>query len=171
MPRGRLNLAGMSIDGLITLREDVGLVLSQKSAELREQLERLGFQAESAKRGSRRGGKVAPKYRDPENPSNTWAGRGAVPRWMQQRIKAGANKEDFLIGVSGRRGRKKTFKKATRKAKKSKTTAAKAKSRSGTRKQARANAKLPRRARSNKQPADQSAQSASNSRPTESGSE
>lgn len=26
--------------------------------------------------------KVAPKYRDPANPNNTWTGRGRMPRWV-----------------------------------------------------------------------------------------
>jgi DNA-binding protein H-NS len=43
-------------------------------------------------------GAVAPKYRDPANPQNTWTGRGRMPRWMTQATKGGkAKKEDFLI--------------------------------------------------------------------------
>jgi len=26
--------------------------------------------------------KVAPKYRDPANPNNTWTGRGRMPKWV-----------------------------------------------------------------------------------------
>ena len=51
-------------------------------------------------RGGRRGkgGVVAPKYRDPKNPANTWAGRGRMPRWMTAATKGGkAKKDDFLI--------------------------------------------------------------------------
>ena len=171
MPRGRLNVAAMSIDGLLTLRDDVGRALSQKSAELREQLERLDVGTKPAKRASRRGSKVPPKYRDPESPSNTWAGRGAMPRWMQERIRAGAKKEDFLIGASGTSGRKKRAKKTTRRAKKSKTTAAKTKTRSKRRKLTRVKTKLPRATTRKRQSAAQSPQSASTSTPTESGSE
>jgi DNA-binding protein H-NS len=44
-------------------------------------------------------GKVAVKYRDPQNPENTWTGRGRMPRWMAAAVKGGkAKKEDFLIG-------------------------------------------------------------------------
>ena len=43
-------------------------------------------------------GSVAPKYRDPKNPENTWTGRGRMPRWLVAAIKGGkASKEDFLI--------------------------------------------------------------------------
>ncbi|KGQ20823.1 DNA-binding protein [Lysobacter dokdonensis DS-58] len=43
-------------------------------------------------------GKVAPKYRNPQNPSETWAGRGQQPKWMATQIAAGRKLEDFLIG-------------------------------------------------------------------------
>ena len=33
-------------------------------------------------------GKIAAKYRDPDNPENTWSGRGKRPRWMQSHLKA-----------------------------------------------------------------------------------
>ena len=43
-------------------------------------------------------GKVAIKYRDPNNPANTWTGRGRTPRWMTAATKGGkVRKEDFLI--------------------------------------------------------------------------
>jgi DNA-binding protein H-NS len=40
---------------------------------------------------------IAPKYRNPENPSETWTGRGREPKWMQHQIAAGRSKDDFLI--------------------------------------------------------------------------
>jgi len=41
---------------------------------------------------------VAPKYRDPKNPGNTWTGRGRMPRWMVAATKGGkSSKDDFLI--------------------------------------------------------------------------
>jgi DNA-binding protein H-NS len=48
--------------------------------------------------GKARRGAVAVKYRDPKNPSNTWTGRGRMPRWLAAATKGGkAKKEDFLI--------------------------------------------------------------------------
>lgn len=43
---------------------------------------------------------VEAKYRDLENPENTWSGRGKPPKWLQLKINAGAKKEDFLISPS-----------------------------------------------------------------------
>ena len=42
-------------------------------------------------------GKVAPKYRNPDNPSETWAGRGKPPRWLAAEIAKGKKVEDYLI--------------------------------------------------------------------------
>jgi DNA-binding protein H-NS len=45
--------------------------------------------------GSR--GEVKPKYRDKRDPTLTWTGRGRMPRWLQERLKAGEDKDDYLI--------------------------------------------------------------------------
>jgi DNA-binding protein H-NS len=50
------------------------------------------------------------KYRD--KAGNTWAGRGAQPRWLTAAIKAGAKRDDFLVDKSAA---KKTRKKTRRK--------------------------------------------------------
>lgn len=50
----------------------------------------------AAKKG-RKLGKVAPKYRNPANPKETWTGRGKQPRWMAALTKKGKKVEDFLI--------------------------------------------------------------------------
>lgn len=43
------------------------------------------------------GGKVAPKYRNPANVSETWTGRGRQPRWMAALVNSGKSPADFLI--------------------------------------------------------------------------
>jgi DNA-binding protein H-NS len=49
-------------------------------------------------RGRKGKGSVAPKYRDPKNPENTWTGRGRMPLWMVAATKGNkAKKDDFLI--------------------------------------------------------------------------
>lgn len=40
---------------------------------------------------------VEARYRNPENPSETWTGRGKPPRWLAAKMVTGAKKEDFLI--------------------------------------------------------------------------
>ena len=50
----------------------------------------------SATKG-RKLGKVAPKYRNPAKPSETWTGRGKQPRWRAAETAKGRKVEDFLI--------------------------------------------------------------------------
>ena len=96
-------------------------VLEQRRA-LESELAKLG-RFQGGKSGSKiaRGfgarGAVAPKYRNPENPAETWAGRGLKPRWLAAAIKSGKKPEDFLI--SGAVASKANGGKQTRKAKKS----------------------------------------------------
>ena len=42
-------------------------------------------------------GKVPPKYRNPANPKETWAGRGKQPRWLAAETAKGRKLEEFLI--------------------------------------------------------------------------
>ncbi len=50
-----------------------------------------------AKKAVRKLGKVAPKYRNPANPKETWTGRGKQPRWLAAHTTKGKKLEDFLI--------------------------------------------------------------------------
>ena len=38
-----------------------------------------------------------PKYRNPNNPDQTWTGRGKRPGWIRDAVKKGASLEDFAI--------------------------------------------------------------------------
>jgi DNA-binding protein H-NS len=42
-------------------------------------------------------GKVAPKYRNPANAEETWAGRGKPPRWLATYLDQGRRIDEFLI--------------------------------------------------------------------------
>jgi DNA-binding protein H-NS len=46
---------------------------------------------------SKRGGKVAPKFRNPDNYEQTWTGRGMKPRWLQALIAEGHDASEFSI--------------------------------------------------------------------------
>jgi DNA-binding protein H-NS len=92
MPRP--NLSAMSVDALLSLREDINKILDRKANELRSQLSMLDRPA--IQRGSGlKGRKVPPKYRSPSG--ETWAGRGARPRWLVAALKKGKKVEHFLI--------------------------------------------------------------------------
>src|SRR5271169_515068 len=95
-------LKSISIEKLVALRGQVEAALSSKVLEQRRALEselsRLGrFEGRKSSSKVARGGGVAPKYRNPENPAETWAGRGLKPRWLASAIKGGKELDDFLI--------------------------------------------------------------------------
>ena len=102
----RMNLKSMSIDRLADLRDRVDAALSAKVVDQRRalssELSKLtrfqggGVRGKSALgRGAR--GPVAAKYRNRENTSETWAGRGLKPRWLTAAIKSGKKLGSFLI--------------------------------------------------------------------------
>ena len=108
----RVNLSGMTVEALMDLRKRVDETLHKRRAELEKQLERLGraIAVLTGRRGKVQGSaltgrKVPPKYRGPSG--ETWAGRGARPRWLVAAIKCGKKLDDFLIDKSARKGRKK----------------------------------------------------------------
>jgi DNA-binding protein H-NS len=101
-----MQLRSMSLDKLVALKNQVEAALGAKVAEERRMLEaglsklarfQGGTRSKTALgRGAK--GPVAPKYRNPENPAETWAGRGLKPRWLAAAIKSGNKKiDDFLI--------------------------------------------------------------------------
>ena len=97
------NLAGLNFESLMDLRNQVDEALSGYRSTLERQLEALGSSVASLggkvarrTRGSMlKGTKVAPKFRSPKG--ETWAGRGAKPRWLVAAIKEGKKLEDFAI--------------------------------------------------------------------------
>ena len=94
MPRPALG--SMSVDALLKLREDIDKALDRKARELRSQLSRLGVASVRRKQASSlKGRKVPPKYRGPSG--ETWAGRGARPKWLVEAMKKGKKMENFLI--------------------------------------------------------------------------
>jgi DNA-binding protein H-NS len=102
-------LPGMSIEGLMDLRRRVDEMLHERRAELQQQLERIavvsGARVVRGGGSTLKGKKVPPKYRGPSG--ETWAGRGAKPRWLVAAIKGGKKLDDFLIDKSARKRRKK----------------------------------------------------------------
>ena len=114
----RTNLGSMSVDALLDLRDDIGKALSARVGQLRDQLSRLGGEIDSARRGRRsslKGRKAPIKYRD--RSGNTWAGRGATPVWLREKLKAGAKLEDFAVQktVAARKASPRKSKKRRRK--------------------------------------------------------
>lgn len=97
------DLKSMSLDELWSFHEQLKAELSRKMederAKLEERLRKLEDAGFSGKpnRERRPYPKVVPKYQNPRNPKETWAGRGKQPRWLRAQLRSGSKLEDFLI--------------------------------------------------------------------------
>ena len=93
----------MSIDELWHLHEELTSTLARKLAEEKAKFEnRLRFlgnssSAISPNRQRRAYPRVLPKYQNPKNPAEKWAGRGKQPHWVQAQLRAGKKLDHFLI--------------------------------------------------------------------------
>ena len=90
----------MSVDELWELHELVVAKLTDKITEERARLEDRLRKLDSSPQliGERHPyPKVLPKYRNPENRSETWAGRGKQPLWLRAQLRSGRKLTDFLI--------------------------------------------------------------------------
>ena len=54
--------------------------------------------ASSAVNKTKRRDKVAPKYRNPANDTETWTGRGRQPLWVKTLVQGGGSLDDVTIG-------------------------------------------------------------------------
>jgi DNA-binding protein H-NS len=101
------NIEKMSYAELTAMEREIERLKIEKQNEEREELRKkvtamvkeAGFDINDLFGRGRKGkGSVAAKYRDPNNPGNTWTGRGRMPRWMAQATKGGkSHRDDFLI--------------------------------------------------------------------------
>lgn len=97
----------MSLDDLRDLRNQIDRAISSYETRRRKEamaaLERtakeLGFNLNeltgASSRGRRGAGEGQAKYAHPENPSQTWSGRGRRPRWVTEQIESGKSLEDL----------------------------------------------------------------------------
>jgi DNA-binding protein H-NS len=77
---------------------------AEEQAKLREKVAEMAAEAGLSldevisKNGKdRKRGKVAIKYRNPKDPSQTWTGRGRKPLWLAAELAAGKSLEKFAV--------------------------------------------------------------------------
>jgi DNA-binding protein H-NS len=95
----------MSVDELWALHEEVSAKLADKltkeKAMLEQRLKQLNhpapLQNDTEKAGRRPYPVVLPKFRNPDQPAETWAGRGKQPKWLTKQLKSGKRMDDFRI--------------------------------------------------------------------------
>jgi DNA-binding protein H-NS len=96
------DLKSLSTDELWALHEKITATLATKLAAEKAMLERrlkllekVCVERPASKR--RPYPTVFPKFKNPEKPSETWAGRGKQPRWLKKQLKLGKRIDDFRI--------------------------------------------------------------------------
>jgi DNA-binding protein H-NS len=103
------DLKSMSVEELWSLHELVSAALARKinakTAKLDRRLRQLALGAVShngkkISHARRPYPRVYPKYRNPAEPSETWAGRGKKPRWLSAQLELGKQIDDFLIAAA-----------------------------------------------------------------------
>jgi DNA-binding protein H-NS len=113
----KFDLDTMSTDEMWQLHVEIGRLLSvrltSEKRELEKRLARLRREKEmpqsqtvdgqlkDAHRERRSYPRVLPKYQNPNEPSETWSGRGKQPRWLTAALKTGHTIEDFVISNVG----------------------------------------------------------------------
>ena len=113
----------MSVDALLSARDTIDKLLTDRLSSLTSQLHRLDGMfgvKEQKKRGPKPGTKrrkaVAAKYRGPDG--QTWAGRGMKPRWLTAALAEGRSIDEFAIANAAASKPTKTRKSAGRRKKK-----------------------------------------------------
>ena len=98
------DLVKMPLDQLWRLHEQVIQLLDRKlqqeARKLQQRLDELGrkFGGTPDDIPQRRPyPKVKPKFRNPNDPSETWSGRGKQPRWISELLVSGRSLEEFRI--------------------------------------------------------------------------
>ena len=78
------------------VRQKIDALLGNSGLSLDDVYPSRGKKAAGKKGGK---GSVAPKYRDPADPTQTWSGRGRQPIWFSNALKRrGVTAESLLIG-------------------------------------------------------------------------
>jgi DNA-binding protein H-NS len=101
-------LEQMSVDDLWNLHVEIGEALAVRlTAEkkvLEERLKQLAAQPYVERRVAtserRQYPPVFPKFRNPDDPSETWSGRGKQPRWLAKQLRSGKTMDDFRIEMA-----------------------------------------------------------------------
>jgi DNA-binding protein H-NS len=89
----------MPLDQLWALHEQVCAELSRKLMLERARIEQRLSELDREMGGHRRRyPRVSPKFQNPTQPAETWAGRGKCPRWLAAQLRLGKKIDDFRIG-------------------------------------------------------------------------
>lgn len=102
-----MDIDALSLNELKALRSKIDRAIAtyedrkkkEALAELEEMARRMGYPLAEilAVAGAKPRKTVAPKYANPEDPSETWTGRGRKPKWVEAALASGKSLEDLTI--------------------------------------------------------------------------
>ena len=101
-----INLSVLSIEELLKLEQDIKGERERRQHEERAALmqqaqdlaKRHGITLDELLRPSKKQRATpSPKYRNPDNPEETWTGRGKKPQWIQEKLESGVALETLQI--------------------------------------------------------------------------
>ena len=99
----RIELDRMSSDDLWSLHVEVSQLLQERIRTEKQHLEERLKLLKAPVSGRRPYPPVSPKYSNPDQPSETWAGRGKQPRWLVEQLRSGKRIDDFRIKKAANR--------------------------------------------------------------------
>ncbi|MCP4937443.1 MAG: H-NS histone family protein [bacterium] len=103
----KVNLKKFSIPELEELQREIEQTIDQRREEnriaVKEEMEKIASDAgfsidELYGKGKGKKTPLPPKYRNPDDASQTYTGRGRKPGWLADKLAAGADMDDFVIG-------------------------------------------------------------------------
>ena len=96
MAKIQARLHELQLEKVARVRDKVIAMITSEGMDYAELMEHTAF-ARRKKRGSKVPAKVAPKYRNPADRSQTWSGRGRQPRWFKAALRKGKTERSLLI--------------------------------------------------------------------------
>ena len=105
----KVSLDKMSLAELKTLKKDVDKAIAsfekRRIADARKEVEEVAKKhgitldqiVPTGRKGTKSKSKAPAKYRNPENPSETWSGRGRQPEWFKAAEAAGKSRESMAV--------------------------------------------------------------------------
>lgn len=93
-------IAGIEVEQQRTVFEQIQALAASIGVSPEQLLQQFGGRA-SSRRGSqggkKSGGEKEARYRNPQNPEETWSGRGRQPKWLSNALKSGQRLEAFSV--------------------------------------------------------------------------
>ena len=98
----KANFASMSVEELWGIYGEISKLLEVKMLADKKMLEKRLISLRPATAGRLKARRpypqVLPKFANPDEPSQFWAGRGRQPRWVTEKLSSGLALEDLSIG-------------------------------------------------------------------------